>query len=122
LVLLLVLLLLLLWDLHERHDSRRDVDDGGGGRVRASDGEVRAGWTLRVPRRRGCLLHRVANGMVPKEGRDLGRGEGLSGRSGGEVDPYTRAVEIDPLLALLIIVRVRVRVRVRVGVRVRVRV
>ena len=65
--------------------------------MRASDGQVRAGW------RSGCLLHRgLADGLVPRKGRDQGRGEELSGRSGGKVDPNGSTVEIDPLLALLI--------------------
>ena len=48
-------------------------------------------------------MHRgLADGLVPREGRDQGRGEEFSGRSGGKVDPNGSTVEIDPLLALLI--------------------
>ena len=88
----------MLWDVHEGHHSRRDVDDGGGVRVRASDGKVRAGWPL-VGRRRGCL----SNSVVIRERRDQGRGDVFPGRSGGELYPDAGAVEIDLLLALLVI-------------------
>lgn len=93
----LLLLPLMSWDVHEGHHSRRDVDDGGGVRVRASDGKVRAGWPL-VRRRRGCRLNSVAI----RERRDQGRDEVSGRRSGGKPYPDTGAVEIDLLLALLV--------------------